>query len=130
MIKINIGKKELETFFDKFWNKEKDWYLGEFKINLLNFKDFKKLFCNTEFDFSEDEKNIKTYKKIYDNISSKWTAKIYVEIRKFIIKKFTEKIKFCPYCWKNRHNSKKWVAKIRSIWYNKAKYSFNFNYVK
>ena len=31
---------------------------------------------------------------------------------------------------KKGHNSKKGVAKIRSIWYNKAKYSFNFKYVK
>ncbi len=31
---------------------------------------------------------------------------------------------------KNRHNSKKCVAKIRSIWYNKAKYSLFFIYVK
>ena len=115
MQKLNVKKEELEEFFDKFWN-WKWWYKKEYKINLLNFIEFKKLFCSDKIDFSkESNNNVKNYKKIYGFISSQWKAKIYLEIRKFIIEKFTEKIKFCPYCgkvpliyfekWKGKENS-------------------------
>ncbi len=101
MIKIEIKKEELEKFFKNFKGEKENTYKKWYTIQLIKFNDFKELFCSNEINFSKINKNkVNNYKKIYDNISSKWKSKIYIEIRKFIIEKFTEKIKFCPYCWK------------------------------
>lgn len=99
MIRINVSKEELESFFDTFWN-WKWWYKKEYIIKLLSFQEFKEIFCSKNFSFLECI-NKESYEKVYDNISSNQKTETYVKIRKFIIEKFTEKIKFCPYCWKN-----------------------------
>ena len=99
MIKIDVKKKELEDFIDSL---EKDFEkirLGS--INRLGFKKFKNYFCDDELFINKDnklkKKTVNDFKDIYSNISSN-NSQFFFKIRKFIIDKFTEKIKFCPYC--------------------------------
>ena len=99
MIKINISKKELEDFIDSLKN---DFEKLRSKENLtLWFNKFKEYFCddNLNLDNKLKNKEVKLLKIIYSKISSD-NSKFYRQIREFIIKKITEKIKFCPYCWK------------------------------
>lgn len=91
MIRINVKKEYLENFIDGLEN--------DFNLKTIKFLDFKTLFCNDKFDFSEDI-NKELYLKLYDNISSNWNNNFYVKIREFIIDTFMKTIKFCPYCWK------------------------------
>ena len=102
MIKIEIKKDELEKFIDSLDKKLfKPSYTVKWKeVKNIKFEEFKKIFCNDKIDFSKDEENRKIYKLLYDKISSDKNS-FYSEIRNFIIDKFTKKIKFCPYCWKN-----------------------------
>lgn len=102
MIRINVKKEELENFINSL---DKKSFKATYKNNNINIKNisfeyFKELFCNDEFNFLEEEENIIIYKILYNKISSSRNL-FYSKIRDFIINKFTEDIKFCPYCWKN-----------------------------
>lgn len=102
MIKIDIKRQEVENFIDTLDKKsfKKTYKENKITINNISFEDFKELFCSDEFDFSSEKSNIGIYKLLYNKISSD-KNKFYSSIREFIIEKFTENIKFCPYCWKN-----------------------------
>lgn len=108
MIKVEIKKSEIidfleqeniKRYFNSLWNKISLWKSLP-KIDNISYENFKEFFSIQ----SLENKSIATKNKIllpiiYKKISSDWT-KFYSEIRNFIIEKFTENIKFCPYCWK------------------------------
>ena len=122
MIKIDVNKKELEYFIDSL---EKDFKkIRLASINRLWFEKFKNYFCDDKLFINKDnklninskKKTVNDFKDIYSNISSN-NSQFFLKIRKFIIDKFTEKIKFCPYCWKNPLIFfEKWKDKSNSYW--------------
>ena len=102
MIRVDVKKEELEGFIDSLDKKlfKESYKENKKEIKNINFDDFKSLFCTDDLDFNDDSSNLEIYKLLHKKISSDNNI-FYTKIREFIIKKFTESIKFCPYCWKN-----------------------------
>lgn len=108
MIKVEIKKSEIidfleqeniKKYFNSLWDKISLWKSLP-KIDNISYEDFKNYFSiQTLNNQSISRDNEKLLPIIYKKISSNW-SNFYSEIRKFIIEKFTENIKFCPYCWK------------------------------
>ena len=108
MIKVKIKESEITDFleqknikkyFNKLWNKISVWKSVP-KVDNILYEDFKKYFSIQILENkSISANNEKLLPIIYKKISSDW-SKFYSEIRNFIIEKFTENIKFCPYCGK------------------------------
>lgn len=108
MIKVDINKAEIidfleqesmKKYFNKLWNKISLWK-SKGDIDNITYEDFKEYFSiQTLENKSISSDKIKLFTEIYSKISSD-KSYFYSEIRNFIIEKFTENIKFCPYCGK------------------------------
>jgi len=92
-----VQKEELEAFVESL--KVDYQRLKKEEMTKIGFQKFKECFCDDRLLLEEKCTKISDLKVIYNKISSDGSS-FFVKIRKFIIEKFAEQIKFCPYCWK------------------------------